>query len=110
MRAKVNTRCSHFSGLVIGFQYKGQLTTIRNNTESNFASAGITGISDSGGTFVSFHKSNKSKQQAMFTVEQIKASHSKVKSGADFPSYIEEIKVLGVTHYAITDYLKGPIF
>lgn len=35
------------SGLVIGFQYKGQLTTIRNNTESNLASAGITGISDS---------------------------------------------------------------
>jgi uncharacterized protein YbcV (DUF1398 family) len=35
----------------------------------------------------------------MFTVEQIKAAHSKVKSGADFPSYIQEIKELGVTHY-----------
>jgi uncharacterized protein YbcV (DUF1398 family) len=35
----------------------------------------------------------------MFTVEQIKAAHSKVKSGADFPVYIQEIKVLGVTHY-----------
>lgn len=35
----------------------------------------------------------------MFTVEQIKAAHSKVKSGADFPSYIQEIKALGVTHY-----------
>lgn len=35
----------------------------------------------------------------MFTVEQIKAAHSKVKSGADFPSYIKEIKALGVTHY-----------
>ena len=35
----------------------------------------------------------------MFTVEQIKAAHSKVKSGADFPFYIEEIKGLGVTHY-----------
>lgn len=35
----------------------------------------------------------------MFTVEQINASHSKVKSGADFPSYIKEIKALGVTHY-----------
>lgn len=34
-----------------------------------------------------------------FTVEQIKAAHSKVKTGADFPSYIKEIKVLGVTHY-----------
>jgi len=35
----------------------------------------------------------------MFTVEQIKTAHSKVKSGADFPSYIQEIKALGVTHY-----------
>lgn len=35
----------------------------------------------------------------MFTVEQIKAAHSKVKSGADFPSYISEIRALGVTHY-----------
>lgn len=35
----------------------------------------------------------------MFTVEQIKAAHSKVKSGADFPAYIQEIKSLGVTHY-----------
>ncbi|MBL7936431.1 MAG: DUF1398 domain-containing protein [Bacteroidia bacterium] len=35
----------------------------------------------------------------MFTVEHIKAAHSKVKSGADFPSYIQEIKTLGVTHY-----------
>ncbi len=35
----------------------------------------------------------------MFTVEQIKAAHSKVTSGADFPSYIKEIKGLGVTHY-----------
>lgn len=35
------------SGLVIGFQYKGQLKTIRNNTETNLASAGITGMSDS---------------------------------------------------------------
>lgn len=35
----------------------------------------------------------------MFTVEQIKSAHSKVKSGADFPSYIQEIKALGITHY-----------
>ena len=35
----------------------------------------------------------------MFTVEQIKAAHSKVKLGADFPAYIQEIKLLGVTHY-----------
>ncbi|MEQ8809308.1 MAG: DUF1398 family protein [Imperialibacter sp.] len=38
-------------------------------------------------------------KKPMFTVEQIKAAHSKVKSGADFPSYIQEIKALGVTHY-----------
>lgn len=35
----------------------------------------------------------------MFTAEQIKAAHSKVKSGADFPAYVREIKALGVTHY-----------
>ena len=35
----------------------------------------------------------------MFTVDQIKTAHGKVKSGADFPSYIKEIKALGVTHY-----------
>lgn len=38
-------------------------------------------------------------QEAMFTLEQIKTAHSKVKSGADFPAYIREIKSLGVTHY-----------
>jgi len=35
----------------------------------------------------------------MFTTEQIKAAHGKVKSGADFPAYIKEIKSLGVTRY-----------
>ncbi|RZL35112.1 MAG: DUF1398 domain-containing protein [Pedobacter sp.] len=35
----------------------------------------------------------------MFTVEQIKEAHSKLKSGADFPAYIQEIKKLGVTSY-----------
>ncbi len=41
----------------------------------------------------------------MFTIEQILAAHSKVKSGADFPAYIQEIKNLGVTHYVtyVTD-------
>ena len=34
------------SGLVIGFQYKGRLATIKENTESNLTSAGITGITD----------------------------------------------------------------
>jgi len=35
----------------------------------------------------------------MFTAEDVKAAHSKVKSGADFPAYIQEIKSMGVTHY-----------
>lgn len=35
----------------------------------------------------------------MFTIDQIKAAHSKVKSGADFPNYIQEIKKLGVLSY-----------
>jgi hypothetical protein len=35
----------------------------------------------------------------MFTVEQIKTAHGKVKSGADFPAYIQDIKKLGVTSY-----------
>lgn len=35
----------------------------------------------------------------MFTLEQIKAAHSKVKSGADFPQYIQDIIRLGVTKY-----------
>ena len=35
----------------------------------------------------------------MFSVDQLKTAHSKVKSGADFPAYIQKIKSLGVTHY-----------
>ena len=35
----------------------------------------------------------------MFTVEQIEKAHEKVKSGADFPKYIQEIKQMGVTEY-----------
>ena len=35
----------------------------------------------------------------MFTLTQIKTAHSKVKSGADFPSYINELSTLGVTQY-----------
>lgn len=35
----------------------------------------------------------------MFTLDQIKTEHSKVKSGADFPAYIRRIKELGVTYY-----------
>jgi len=35
----------------------------------------------------------------MFTVEQIKQAHSNVRSGADFPAYISEVRKLGVTFY-----------
>jgi uncharacterized protein YbcV (DUF1398 family) len=35
----------------------------------------------------------------MFTIQQIKQAHSKVKSGADFPNYIKDIIALGVTSY-----------
>ncbi len=37
----------------------------------------------------------------MFTIEQIKAAHSKVKSGADFPQYIKDLIGLGVSSYHI---------
>lgn len=35
------------TGMVIGFQYKGSLSTINENTYTKLSSAGITGISDS---------------------------------------------------------------
>lgn len=35
----------------------------------------------------------------MFTITQIKEAHSKVKSGADFPNYVQEIKKLGLQKY-----------
>lgn len=35
----------------------------------------------------------------MFTIEQIKTAHSKVKSGADFPQYVQDLIHLGVTSY-----------
>jgi uncharacterized protein YbcV (DUF1398 family) len=35
----------------------------------------------------------------MFTVEQIELAHEKVKSGADFPNYINEIKDFGVLSF-----------
>ncbi|MBK6984682.1 MAG: DUF1398 family protein [Bacteroidetes bacterium] len=36
----------------------------------------------------------------MFTIDQIKAAHSKVKSGADFPKYIQDLIGLGVEAYS----------
>lgn len=35
----------------------------------------------------------------MFTIAQIKEAHSKVKSGADFPAYIQNLIELGVQGY-----------
>src|SRR5690606_34552372 len=35
----------------------------------------------------------------MFTVEQIESAHSKVKSGVEFPKYIQEIREIGVTGF-----------
>ena len=35
----------------------------------------------------------------MFTIEQIKAAHSKVKSGSDYPHYVQDLIKLGVTGY-----------
>jgi len=35
----------------------------------------------------------------MFTLDQIIAAHAKVKSGADFPAYIQEMRLLGVQSY-----------
>ncbi|MBB6330826.1 uncharacterized protein YbcV (DUF1398 family) [Chryseobacterium sediminis] len=34
-----------------------------------------------------------------FTIEDIKTEHQKVKSGADFPAYIQAVKKLGVSNY-----------
>lgn len=36
----------------------------------------------------------------MFSLEEIKNAHSKVKSGADFPIYIQDLKKLGITQYS----------
>lgn len=35
----------------------------------------------------------------MFTTEQIHEAFSKVKSGADFPQLVQDLKSFGVTHY-----------
>lgn len=37
----------------------------------------------------------------MFTLEQIESAHSKVKSGADFPAYVQDLKNMGVNAYEI---------
>ena len=35
----------------------------------------------------------------MFTINQIKKAHTKVKSGTDFPGYVKELKTLGILSY-----------
>lgn len=35
------------------------------------------------------------------SIDKIEAAHSKVKSGADFPAYIQDIKSLGVHSYSV---------
>lgn len=36
---------------------------------------------------------------ARFTEQQIREAHSKVKSGADYPQYVQDLKKLGVSKY-----------
>ncbi|MBW2937650.1 DUF1398 domain-containing protein [Aureisphaera sp. CAU 1614] len=35
----------------------------------------------------------------MFTIQQIHHATEKVKSGADFPQFVQDLKKIGVTHY-----------
>jgi len=35
----------------------------------------------------------------MFTLDQIYNAFKKVKSGADFPQFVQDLKAIGVTHY-----------
>ena len=35
----------------------------------------------------------------MFTISQIHEAFKKVKSGADFPQFVQDLKKMGVTHY-----------
>jgi uncharacterized protein YbcV (DUF1398 family) len=35
----------------------------------------------------------------MFTINQIHEAYKKVKSGADFPQLVQDLKAIGITHY-----------
>ena len=35
----------------------------------------------------------------MFTIEQIHQAFKKVKSGSDFPQFVQDLKKIGITHY-----------
>ena len=39
------------------------------------------------------------KYDGMFTIEQIQEAFGKVKSGADFPQFVQDLKKIGVIHY-----------
>ena len=39
------------------------------------------------------------KTKKMYTIEQIMTAHAQVKSGADFPKYIQDLKAMGVVRY-----------
>jgi uncharacterized protein YbcV (DUF1398 family) len=44
---------------------------------------------------INHYKKNKN----MFTINEVKTAHAKVKSGADYPAYVQEIIKMGVTGY-----------
>ena len=50
-------------------------------------------------TGYSQNNSNQLNQKNMFTLDQIMAAHAKVKTGADFPHYAQELKALGLKYY-----------
>ena len=35
----------------------------------------------------------------MFTVEQVRQAHSKIRNGSDFPAYVRDIQLIGVHYY-----------
>jgi len=46
----------------------------------------------------------------MFTEQQIKEAHAKVKTGADYPAYVQELKKLGVVKYDFMVHNGATIF
>ncbi len=38
-------------------------------------------------------------EEKVFSIEQIQSAHAKVKSGSDFPSYVQELIQLGIKSY-----------
>lgn len=54
---------------------------------------------------IEYKESENRYNNDMFTLDQIREAHVKVKSGADFPHYIQDLIVLGVQKY-LKKYLK----